>query len=224
MRRAELAVVALLVALGAPGCMKIYPDPELPDVDIEWYDGDCAEGTGDVSIVMTGVDDATERHEVTVPCLAAKTTFKDVSRQRFLIEGQLLDTSGGLYSASESGVDLRNGFDESTFLAFGSYENLHFSWVFDMGATCESLHADRVALLLAIDGQLYSSNEAPCYFGAMGISAPVGTFSATAYAYQLTSETVVAESQPIDPIVIDPGMRVDLGTVVLTPCAPCAQP
>ena len=220
MRRAELASIALVLA----GCMKIYPDPELPDVEVEWFDSDCEDDTGDVSLVMTGVDDTTERHEVTVPCTTAKTTFNDVSRQRFLIAGQLLDTSGGLYSAAETGVDLRNGFNESAFLAFGSYQNLHFSWLFDMGATCESLHADRVLFLLAIDGQLYSSNEAPCYFGAMGVSAPIGTFSATAYAYQLTSETLVAESQPIDPIVIDPGMRVDLGTVVLTPCAPCAQP
>ncbi|HTL39004.1 MAG TPA: hypothetical protein VL326_37995 [Kofleriaceae bacterium] len=217
MSRAEAAILAA-AALGMTGCMKIYPDPELPDVNIDWSDSNCDEGTGDLSLVLTGIDDTTAHYEQTVACDAYKTTFKDVSRQRFHLVGQLLDTSGEIYSEAESDVDLRNGFDVSSYLYFGGFSNWRVGWVFDMGATCESLGADNVLAVLSLDGQDYSANEAPCELGRMFGSAPPGTYAVTVYATAPGNITTVAVSQPIDVDVPD-AMRADFGTVTLTPCA-----
>src|ERR1051325_8713627 len=85
--RASLVAV---IALG--GCMRIYPDPDLPDVEVSWTKDDCAPGTGDVVVSLVGVDTPSYRSDVTVACNTLKTTYNDVARERYRVEGQLLDT------------------------------------------------------------------------------------------------------------------------------------
>lgn len=210
MRRASL-----VVALGLAGCMRIYPDPELPDIEVTWYEGDCAEGTGDVSIVATGIDDTSEQHDATVACTSAKTTFADVSRQRFRVVGQLHDSAGGFYSEDETEVDLRNGFNQEAFLYFGGFDNFRIAWTFDMGATCTSLGAVYVTLELRQGDSAILADVSSCDAGFLSSYAPEGSYTVTLYANPENSGPV-AMSAPLD-VTIAAGMRTDLGTVVLTP-------
>lgn len=223
MRRAELALVLALGCLCLGGCMKIYPDPELPDVAVSWLEGDCADGTGNVTISLVGVDDTSEQHTQSVACTDYKLTFKDVSRQRFHILGELYDTAGALYSATESDVDLRNGYDEDAFIYFGGFSNYRIAWIFDMGATCESLGADGVEVLFYEAGQVAFSMGGPCDLGVLTGSGAPGIYSARVGAFMFEG-AILATSMEV-PATIPSTGRTDLGTVALTPCAPsCPQP
>ncbi|HUS28810.1 MAG TPA: hypothetical protein VMZ53_09875 [Kofleriaceae bacterium] len=211
---------SLLVVVALTGCMRIYPDPELPDVEVEWYEGDCDQpGIGDVSIELTGIDDPTAHHNVTVACGPAKTVIKDVSRQRFKVVGQLLMTSGEVYSAAEYEVDLRNGFDQTAYLYFGSFDTFRVAWTFDMGATCASVGADGVSVMFSMNDEPFFATDERCELGALTGSAPSGTYSISAIAYNFDSGAVLATSlAPVPDVTIQAGMRVDIGTIVLTPC------
>lgn len=198
--------------------MRIYTDPELPDVKVTWFDGTCNADIGDAALSMTGVDDTTEHHEMTVPCTALGATFVNVSRQRFHITGQLLDTSGGVYNAAEAEVDLRNGFDESVDLYFGAFDNYRIAWTFDMGATCGSIGADAVGIQFSQNGQVMFENDYPCPFGVSTGSAMKGVYTVGAEAFSFNGPTRAVALQPIPNAVITPGSQIDLGTIVLTPC------
>src|SRR5262249_45758768 len=54
LRRSDLLVLA-----GLAGCMRIYPDPELPDLTVEWDEFECMDATADIAITVTGVDTPT---------------------------------------------------------------------------------------------------------------------------------------------------------------------
>jgi len=227
LRRASLAIVFVAAALGASGCMKIYPDPELPDVKVEWFEGDCGNGV-DISLVLTGVDDPSEHYEMTVACDAYKTAFKDVKRQRFRLDGTLLDSSGGVVGESAYDVDLRNGFDVTASLFFGGADSFRVAYVFDAGATCQSLAADEVDVVFSMGGQVFATAGVPCDFGEVSSYASPGTYSMMGFALRYTNNSgivVAATQQPLDNILIQSGLRVDLGTIVLTPCgSTCPDP
>ncbi|MBL0219514.1 MAG: hypothetical protein IPQ07_37305 [Myxococcales bacterium] len=71
MRRVDRLALA---ALGLTGCMRIYPDPELPDVTVLWGEQDCRDGTGNVAITLTGVDTPSTA-TTTVPCTDHTVAF-----------------------------------------------------------------------------------------------------------------------------------------------------
>jgi hypothetical protein len=102
--------------------MKIYPDPELPDIDVEWSEPDCDDGAVDVALSLIGVDDPALRQEQTIPCADLNATFADVSRQRHRIEARLLDGQGAELNMAEYEVDLRDGLDETAYLYFGHFD------------------------------------------------------------------------------------------------------
>lgn len=206
--------------------MKIYQDPELPDVKVEWFDGDCANAGGNVVIILDGQDDLTARYQATVPCTDLTTTFKDLPRQRFHVAGTLYDTDGAFYGMSETDVDLRNSFDATVSLYFGGFDNFLASWAFDMGATCASVQADDVMIVLTDqNNQPFSSAEAPCQVGQVSGNAPAGMYTVSGYALRFSDQSVVAASQPFGPFMIAPGSRVDLGTITLSPCGSmCPDP
>lgn len=84
------AAVAIALALG--GCMRIYPDPELPDVLVEWsVEFECSEDTERVVVSLSAIDPAAEVGMVTVPCGDAGVRFDDVAPQRYRLAIRLED-------------------------------------------------------------------------------------------------------------------------------------
>jgi hypothetical protein len=214
----------LLALASLGGCMRIYPDPELPDVEVGWFEQDCVGGNGDVTITLNGVDDTSEHYEMAAPCSDSKATFKDVSRQRFHISGQIVDRMGAVRSMSDADVDVRNGFDERAYLSFATASNFIVQWTFDMGATCESLGAIEVGVDFSQAGQVQYEYDGYCPMAWMTGSASPGVYDVSLFAFT-PSNTIVATSAPIAAVPIVNGTPRDIGTIVLTPCgASCPQP
>jgi hypothetical protein len=221
LRRADLfvaLVVPLVVAAAGSGCMRIYPDPELPDLEVTWFEGDCQSTTGDVVITLVGLDEDT-REERTIACTEATTTFEDVHRQRYRVEGVLLDDSGEAFIDNEQDVDLRNGLDATAYLFFGGGATFRVAWTFDMGATCDSLGAQAMEIaFLPGTFSAYAICNTGEYFGFPG----GGTFTMVLRA--LRADTVVAVSPESEPFTLMPPLFTDLGTMTLTPCgASCPE-
>lgn len=215
MRRAELVTCAAVLALAS--CMKIYPDPELPDVDVEWSEPDCSDGAVNVALALIGVDDPTLREERTIPCADLKARFADVSRERHRIEATLLDAQGAELDMAEYEVDLRDGLDETAYLYFGDFDNYRVLWMFDMGASCAALAVDEVVIEFSSQQQPGFSRSGPCEFGMQFGSAPEGVFAVRAIA--LSDGSPVAASPKTPELAFVPGMFTLIGTLVLSPCS-----
>lgn len=199
--------------------MKIYPDPELPDIDVEWYDGDCNTGADTIRLALSGVEDATVQQELTVTCADLKTTFVDVPRQRYKLTASLLDAMGDEYSRSPpQDLDLRNGIDETAYIYFGGFNNFYVSWQLEGGATCQSIGAAFVsALIVDVDGTPVGSSGAQCFDMTMFGSSPDGTYDVDIAAYD-ENGNAVATAPRIEDVTFSFDMSVNLGVVTLTPC------
>lgn len=214
MRRAEL----LVLAAGLGGCMKIYPDPELPDVTVDWGADDCRQTTRDVVVTLTGLDDESSTRTETVPCTDLKVTIADVRRERFRVEGALLDLAGNPFITANGGeVDLRNGFDQSAGLYFEGFSNFRVSWAFSSG-TCESLSAIGMGVYFSTpDEPDREAYETSCSFPPFSANVPAGIYTVQLRALTETLQ-VVAVSPETAPVEIREGGFRDLGTQQLTPC------
>lgn len=202
-----MRLASLLVVLG--GCMRIYADPELPDLEVEWYEGDCRENTGDVELVLTSPDDADERLTARVPCTERRVAFPDVQRVRYHVEGVLLVRDGrDVFTRAMQDVDLRNGFDGRADLYFGGFDNFFVRWEFAGGATCASVGADYIAI------QPFSI-VLPCVIGGISSTAPEGMYDVVLEA-QTAEGAVVARSAAV-PVTLDSSTLTDLGTIILAP-------
>jgi hypothetical protein len=200
-------VIAIAAALA--GCMRIYPDPELPDLEIEWYVEDCA-GT-ELALALTGVD-AERRYEARADaCAMGGVTIVDLPRERYRLEGTVVEPDGTPSGSALTDVDLRAGNDDRADLFLGA-AYLNVGWRFEMGATCSSLAVDVVAIELAED----TSYEVPCSFGSITIFPGAGTYTIRLRA--LAGGTPIAVSDELPDVVLRRGF-VDLGTLTLTPCA-----
>jgi len=211
LRRAE-RVAALAVVLG--GCMRIYPDPELPDVEVTWYEDDCFEGTSDITMTLIGLD-TESRVPLTVPCSDLKATFVDVARERYRFEAFLEDEDGEVFARNDTLIDLRDGIDEVVGLYFGAYSNFRVAWTFDMGATCESLERGMALTFSYPDRTLAFQTAVPClltpYFGRF----PAGTYTVQLSAFD--GPTTVATAPESDQFELFEDELTDLGTVTLSP-------
>jgi hypothetical protein len=212
LRRASLLIVALT------GCMKIYPDPELPDIEVGWVDQDCRDNTRDVRVTVTGLDtDSTTT--TTVPCADQVVYFRDVARERFHVDGALLDLAGNVFITSDGGdVDLRNGFNQDTGLFFQAFSNFRVTWTFDGGSSCASLAAYGVAIVFSLPGMPdIDGYQVPCEFPELTGMVAADTYTAHLQAYA-GDQTIVAVSPETAPFVIAEDGFTDLGTLTLTPC------
>jgi hypothetical protein len=206
LRRTERGL-ALVVALA--GCMRIYPDPELPDLEISWYVEDC-EGT-EIELALTGVD-AERRYDARAgACDMDGLSIVDLPRERYRLEGTVVEPDGTRSGSALTDVDLRAGNDDRAYLFLGA-GYLHVGWRFDMGASCSSLGADLVSISFAED-TMYA---VPCSFGSITVFPGPGTYTIRLRA--LAGDTPVAASDEVPEVVIRRGY-VDLGIVTLTPCA-----
>jgi hypothetical protein len=213
------ARIEILACIALAGCMKIYPDPELPDIDVEWYEGDCTNEGDNIRLALSGVDDPTLQREVTAACADMKTTFVDVPRQRYKLAASLLDAMGDEYSRSPPlDIDLRDGIDETTYIYFGGFNNFYVSWQLEGGVTCGSIGASFVsARVVDQDGNVVASAGAECFSMTMFGSSPAGTFDVDVAAFSDDGSTV-ATAPRIEDVAITFEMSADLGTVTLTPC------
>lgn len=208
-RRAEWLAASSLV-LG--GCMRIYPDPELPDIELSWFDDDCREGTSDIAVTLSGVDEPSQL-DATVPCSDLRVTFKDVARQQYRLEAALLNDDGTIFSRFRDQIDLRDGSDKRVPLYLGGGAYFRVAWTFDMDATCASLGANGIAIdLVPSDFPLMTRCDATPFLGLIGS----GTFSVRLRA--LANWTTVAVSPQLDDVVVAPPAFTDLGTLTLSPC------
>lgn len=199
--------------------MKIYPDPELPDLEVQWSDFDCEEKMGtDVALALVGVDTPSFRRDLAVACADQKVTFVDIPRERFRLEGTLSGAGGETFGMHESEVDVRDGLDRTEYLYFQTQDNFVVRWTFDSGATCASLGADAVLIEFSTASQMgvFGFGDI-CEVGAMERSVPPGTYTIHAVAYTSNADTVAVSPETAE-LVVDFKLLVDAGTLVLSPC------
>ena len=211
MRRADVLITVALASLALGGCMRIYPDPELPDVVTQWDEIDCRPGTGKVVVALVG----STRTEVTVPCSDLGVTFADVAREQYRVEAFIQDDTGEAFSRSDSEIDLRNGVDETVYLYFGGGANFRVSWVFADGATCESLDVDLMYLrFMETSGALMYETFTGCSFTPYFGMVPDGTYTLILYARTINGNVAMSAETPEFEIV-DPDLT-DLGVLTLS--------
>lgn len=214
MRRGDVLVAVAVASLTLGGCMRIYPDPELPDVVTEWSDVDCRPGTGNVVVALIG----TTRTEVTVPCADLGVTFADVAREQYRVEAFLEDTTGEPISRSDGEVDLRNGFDETVSLyfgGFGGFSNVRVSWNFTNGDTCESIDAELMNLrFTGTNGALPFEDFAPCVLTPHFGTVPDGTYTLVITALDMRG-TVARSAESEEFEIMGPEL-IDLGIITLS--------
>lgn len=196
--------------------MTIYPDPELPDVAVEWLDTDCRPGTGDVALTLVGVDDPSFRAELRVPCSDLEATFADVPRERFRLEATRYASSGEASSMYNEQLDLRDGLDARSFVLFDIY-NVRVAWSFDMGASCASLGAKAVLVELSPSSVPDPITlGVPCELTPVLAQVPDGLYTITARA--VAGQTTLAVSPPSAELAISADAFTDAGTLVMSPC------
>ncbi|HVK72510.1 MAG TPA: hypothetical protein VM734_04295 [Kofleriaceae bacterium] len=225
MTAARLA--ALLAGLaGAAGCMRIYPDPELPDVIAEWTD-EC--GPDGVTVRIEAV--ATDGTVVTqdAPCADGEVRVEDLDRTWHTITAVLLDAGDVVLGrAPPAEVDLRAGLSRRAFLwQFARSEGFYrVAWTFAGGDTCASLGVDNVMIDLRND-ETISSAGGWCAAGKLDYFVPVqaGTYTVQAFAVRTTDFVTIAASEPrADVVIPDRGVVVDLGTIALARCTESCGP
>jgi hypothetical protein len=112
------AAVAIALALG--GCMRIYPDPELPDIVVEWFaDFDCSADSDRVVVALSTSDPVGEVGRAAVPCRDGSLRFDDVARVQYHLSAHIEDPSGDVLGGYDTDIDLRDGIDERVSTFFG---------------------------------------------------------------------------------------------------------
>ncbi|MDX2087263.1 MAG: hypothetical protein SFX73_05415 [Kofleriaceae bacterium] len=221
----SFARTSALALLLASGCMRIYPDAELPDVVVDWANFECPQDVGDVHVEVSSFDSDELRYEATGPCGAGSLTIADVDRERYRVRGYLLDPAGEIYDVARNEADLRNGLSNRVEMYWSGYANLVVAWTFAAGATCKSLPASIVTLEQHRGGSPdYQSIAAElCSEPASWVSVAPGPFELRLRAFGLLG-TTVAISEPVSLDVAE-RVRTDAGTLVLAPCgASCPLP
>jgi hypothetical protein len=204
--------------------MKIYPDPELPDVEVSWFAIDCGQAPSTITIELIGIDTPATHLVQTAPCTLdteATLAYPDLARERYRLTGSVLDSNNQPASRAESfeDIDLRNGNDITTSLFFDTLNDISVAWTFaDDTTTCASLVADTVQLRFSPQGKPMFTVERPCEFGSYFGGAASGVYTVSARA--LSSGATVATSPESPPVTVDEKQFVDIGPLTLTACAP----
>jgi hypothetical protein len=219
-------VVGTLGALGLGGCMRIYPDPELPDVVVKWDpEFTCEEDDERVVVSLSSIEPAAEVGTATVPCGDGSVRFEDVARIPYRALARLEDQAGVVLGGDEREIDLRDGISEQIDVFFGRLpeSNLRVEWAFDMGASCQTLGASRVvALVREAGGGTIFFFDAPCRIGVLnGSIHQEGTYTVRAWAIADENAGAVAVSPPSAPFAVIRGATSEPGTLTLSPCSAC---
>jgi hypothetical protein len=214
-----------LLLVAAAGCMRIYPDPELPDVIVEWLP-ECGDDGVTVRLEAVGDDGVVVTSDVA--CADGKGRIEDLTRGPQRITGALLDARGEVLGrALPAEVDLTAGHSVRTYVSSFARDEafVRTGWAFSGGDTCESLRIgwivlDYVSEDLGESGTLevgWCADEEELQFFA---TVDSGTYTMQAFALGGDDGSAVAASEPRPGVVIgDRGAVVDLGTFQLTRCA-----
>lgn len=225
--RRAAAVISALGTLGLGGCMRIYPDPELPDVVVKWEpEFTCEEEDERVVVSLSSVEPAAEVGTATVPCGDGSVRFEDVARIRYRVLARLEDQAGVVLGGDEREIDLRDGISEEIDAFFGRTpgSNVRVEWDFDMGASCQTLGASRVGALAQETGggSIFFFFDAPCGIGVlMGAIQREGTYTVRAWAIAGENGEPVAASPVSAPFAVIRGAISEPGTLTLSPCTAC---
>jgi hypothetical protein len=210
----------VLAAVVLGGCMKIYPDPELPDIVVTWDEFYCTEGTEEVRIAVYPFDSTDALGDTTVPCSALSVRFDDVARARYRVEGEL-HADGEVYNTVGVEADLHDGVNKRVYAYFDTFSNIRVEWTFENGASCASLGTPWVAIDAAyMDEPTFDfTNVLPCELSAFQTHLAEDRFRIRVRARSNTATVAVA---PIEEVVLGQGLT-DLA-VVLAPCgADCPE-
>lgn len=215
-----LTKLFVLAAGVTGGCMKIYPDPELPDIVVTWDEYSCEDGSEQVRISLYAFEGTAPIDERTVPCNAVSVRFEDVARERYRVDGELV-AGEQTYTTDGVEADLRDGVNERVYMYFDTFSNLRIEWTFEPGSSCSSLGAQWVAIDVAYPDEAFGfSNTTPCQLPSYMMHLSEETFRIRVRAIANNRTVAVAPEQDV---VIGPGLT-DLA-VVLAPCgADCPEP
>lgn len=216
--------LASLLLVAAAGCMRIYPDPELPDVVVEWLP-EC--GDDGVTVRLEAVGDDGVLVSSDVACPDGKGRVEDLARTRQRITAVLLDSRGEVLGRTlPEAVDLTAGHSVRTYVSYFARDEafLWTAWELSGGDTCESLRAGRIVLDYQSEGPGDSGTLDVGWCGDEELqffsSVVGGTYTLRAFALRGDDGSAVAASEPRAGVVIgDRGAVVDLGTFELTRCA-----
>jgi hypothetical protein len=226
----QIAVVSatVLFSLLTASCMRIYPDPDLPDIKVEWQ-AECApNSTVDVELVPPGESPKGEV-AASAPCADQRMIVPNVERARLRVVGVLHEVNGAVVSQSSEEVDTSDGNNKHAFLFFEGAEfgRLALAWRFAAGDTCASVGAVNVEVTFSsIDMTNQSSLLSRCDVGRFDneLALEAGVYSMQPFAVGITG-TRVAFAPPRSGVVIaGRGVLTDLGTVELRRCDASCEP
>jgi hypothetical protein len=225
-RQVVVVAVAVAVALAAGGCMRIYPDPELPDVLVTWNPDACMDGTERVAMTLSTIEPEAEVSTIMAPCADERATLPDVERLQYRFTTRLEDQAGEVRSTTEEDIDLRNGRNARVFAYFVQRPPINFrvNWIFDPGASCESLGVTSMSVRVSNPGgpvryRYDASCPARDFLGM--IEAP-GVYTVSVRAIAMGA--VVATSPESAPLLVDPLGYTEFGELPLTPCGASCPP
>lgn len=234
MRRGAELIVRAALAVGAPACMRIYPDPDLPDLRVAWSSTSCPVG-GAVrfAVVDADVADGTPV-EAAAPCdddpgRDPEVRIPDVARARLEVEASIATADGEVITRAREPVDTRDGNNKRVVVSFPDPTQgfLRFAWTFAPGASCASVGATAVDVsLTSADGSSFAFGGLPCEQGALRQPIPVtgGTYALQVLASR-QFRVYVARSIRRDGVVIrGHGEVTDVGALELTPCGGACPP
>lgn len=214
--------------LGSSSCMRIYADPDLPDLRVEWFDSECPPGsTVDLEITKEG-EASSGQVMASGPCAELRLIVADVARDRLRVTGTLREAGGALLTRASEPIDTRDGNNKQTYLMFADpdFGRYRLAWSFPPGESCESLGASYVDVVLTNEERTFS-DLAPCSLGKLEYLPFVEANTYTVLVFAITaSGTRLAAAPPLPDVVIArQGAISELGTVQLVPCTgPCSVP
>ncbi len=218
----RLAAVIAAAAASSAGCMRIYPDPELPDVIVEWS-SECVDGARTVRVELTS--SAGEVTTADFECLAWEGRVEDLDREEHTVHVAVLDAQQEVLGrAIPTTVDLRDGVSKRTYVGTFLVDEglIDVAWTIAASETCATLGTDTVELRLTRETSS-TSLTANCSAGTLDYDIPVeaGSYAAQLHAVDNATYQTVAISPLLPDVVVRPrGETTDLGTLELTRCAP----
>jgi hypothetical protein len=227
LQTATLLFLALGGGLVLVSCMRIYEDPDLPDLRVIWSEDQCPEG-GMVSVQLMPSGEITGGQSVaSAPCSDLRVIVENVDRAKLRVVGVISDPDGTVVTQDAEQVDTTDGNNKEAYLSFqdSSFGQYRMAWSFVPGASCATVGATYVSIEFTLDDKKTFAEFFPCSDGttAYDPSVEAGTYTIRVFALLLSGPRL-ASSPPLVDIAISPrGELTDLGLVELKPCVgPCA--